>query len=104
MPSQTASRKRRRTGNDPESDESADESEEEKEARSPPNLHPDDPANFCKLSSAVKLLLSHPITDQQIDAADVLLRSYGPELITVRPLCFESDQHAHARHSYMVLM
>ncbi|KAJ6517961.1 hypothetical protein C8R47DRAFT_1062533 [Mycena vitilis] len=77
----SGSRKRQRAGADSDDDEDSDE--EEREARTPPNLHPDDPGNFCKLSSAVKLLLSHPITDQQIDTSEQLLRSYCLELITL---------------------
>ncbi|KAJ6447757.1 hypothetical protein C8R47DRAFT_443928 [Mycena vitilis] len=75
------SSKRRRTG---ENDEDSDE-EEEREARAGPNLHPEDPPNFCKLATAVKLLMARPITDAQIDQAEALLRSYLPELIHVRP-------------------
>ncbi|KAJ6479999.1 hypothetical protein C8R47DRAFT_1074460 [Mycena vitilis] len=73
----SGSKKRRRAG---ENDEDSDE-EEEREARAGPNLHPDDPANFCKLAAAVKLLMARPITDAQIDQAEGLLRSYLPELI-----------------------
>lgn len=77
----SGSRKRHRSGQDANDTDS--EEEEEGDARSPPNLHPDDPPNFCKLASGVKLLLAWPITDPQIDEAECLLRSYCPELVTV---------------------
>lgn len=76
----SGSRKRHRSGQDAND---TDSEEEEGDARSPPNLHPDDPPNFCKLASGVKLLLAWPITDPQIDEAECLLRSYCPELVTV---------------------
>ncbi|KAF8055688.1 hypothetical protein FPV67DRAFT_1679823 [Lyophyllum atratum] len=47
------------------------------------NMHPQDPKNFFRLSAALKLLLSHKLTDGSIDAADALLRQYGMELIEV---------------------
>jgi hypothetical protein len=51
----------------------------------PSGLHPDDPGNFLKLCQALRLLISRRITDQQINQADELLRSYCLELIKV---CF----------------
>ncbi|KAJ6501497.1 hypothetical protein C8R47DRAFT_1107562 [Mycena vitilis] len=91
------SRKRQRAGADSDDDEDSDD--EEREARTPPNLHPDDPGNFCKLSSAVKLLLSHPITDQQIDTSEQLLRSYCLELITLYGPGVIKPNHHYATHT-----
>jgi hypothetical protein len=51
-----------------------------------PNLHPQDPSNFFKLSAALKLLLARKITDSDIDTADALLREYCTELMEV---CFK---------------
>lgn len=46
-------------------------------------LHPDDPDNFVKLSTALRLLLSRELLEEDIDAADDLLREYCTELIGV---------------------
>ncbi|TFY72264.1 hypothetical protein EVG20_g747 [Dentipellis fragilis] len=46
-----------------------------------PNLHPDDPSNFFKLSSFLKIVLSPTITDQAIDEAEHLIRAYCRELV-----------------------
>lgn len=52
------------------------------------SLHPDDPANFLKLSGALRLLVQNSITNQDIDRADLLIREYCTELITVRQRIF----------------
>ncbi|KAF8131720.1 hypothetical protein K438DRAFT_1788225 [Mycena galopus ATCC 62051] len=88
-------RKRGRTRRDDEDDEE----EEEREGRTPSNLHPDDPSNFCKLSSAIKLLLAHPITHAQIDESERLLRSYLPELITLYGEDVIKPNHHYATHT-----
>ncbi|KAJ7757939.1 hypothetical protein B0H16DRAFT_1822615 [Mycena metata] len=93
--SAASGQKRQRQG---DGDEDSDE-EEEREARSPPNLHPDDMPNFCKLASAVKLLLARPITDAQIDEADALLRSYLPELMTLYGKDVIKPNHHYATHT-----
>ncbi|KAJ7749137.1 hypothetical protein B0H16DRAFT_1461303 [Mycena metata] len=92
-PSGSRKRQRRREDGD-DSDE-----EEEREARAPPNLHPDDPVNFCKLATSVKLLLAHPIRDAQIDEADDLLRSYLPELMTLYGESVIKPNHHYATHT-----
>ncbi|KAF7367759.1 hypothetical protein MSAN_00839900 [Mycena sanguinolenta] len=94
----TGSRKRARRSQDSDSD-SDNEELEEREARSPPNLHPDDPPNFFKLATAVKLFLAHPITDAQIDEADRLLRSYGPELLRLYGDDVIKPNHHYATHT-----
>jgi len=48
-------------------------------------LNPEDPANFLKLASALKLLLADALNDQDIDEGDRLIREYNTELITVSP-------------------
>lgn len=63
----------------------ADEDEE-----ATPCLHPDDPANFLKLSNALRLLLSRVITDEEIDEAFDLLSNYCSELVTVCSLSFSA--------------
>ncbi|KAF7965432.1 hypothetical protein HWV62_43531, partial [Athelia sp. TMB] len=62
-----------------------DEDSDDKGAAS--RLHPDDPDNFVKLSTALCLLLSCEITEDVIDMADELIREYCTELIDVRCNC-----------------
>ncbi|KAJ7834061.1 hypothetical protein B0H14DRAFT_2591119 [Mycena olivaceomarginata] len=75
---------------------------EEDEARdnaTPSNLHPDDPKNFLKLSSALKVLVAREITEVDLTESDRLIREYcqelgelyGPEVI--RP------NHHYATHT-----
>lgn len=47
------------------------------------SMHPDDPCNFLKLCSALRILIQRCLTDLEIDQADRLLREYGTELISV---------------------
>jgi hypothetical protein len=49
----------------------------------PSNLHPDDPGNFLKLCTALKILVSREITNSQIETAQGLLQSYCQELVSV---------------------
>lgn len=49
----------------------------------PANLHPDDPKNFLKLSSAVKILVGRIITEADLMKSDKLLREYTAELVDV---------------------
>ena len=46
-------------------------------------LHPDDPRNFLKLCSALRILIQRHLTDSNIKEADRLLREYCTELIPV---------------------
>lgn len=66
-------------------DESDDE---ERSSARPVNLHPDDPAHFLKLSSALKLLLADEITTAEIEESDRLLREYNLGLLHVGLHCF----------------
>jgi hypothetical protein len=52
-------------------------------APKPSNLHPDDPAHFLKLCTALKILVAREITDDQIEAAHHLLEAYCKELVPV---------------------
>jgi hypothetical protein len=63
--------------------ETGSEDEAEDDSGKPANLHPDDPTNFAKLIMAIKLLLSNPVTDEQLDEGDRLLREYCWELVEV---------------------
>jgi hypothetical protein len=46
-------------------------------------LHPDDPENFLKLSAALRIIVRHQISDQDINDVDRLLREYASGLIRV---------------------
>lgn len=52
-------------------------------ADQPFSLHPDDPKNFLKLSTAISLLTKHTLLEHQIVEAEVLIREYCTELISV---------------------
>ena len=52
-------------------------------APKPSNLHPDDPANFLKLCTALKILVARQVTTDQIETAQKLLESYCKELVSV---------------------
>lgn len=77
--------------------------DEEEDDPNLPNLHPRDPSNFFKLSAALRLLLSHKITDGDIDQADKLLREYCLELSEVS-LCMNvaSDVH-HSQYTFTAI-
>lgn len=63
-----------------------DDEDSDEEASS--RLHPDDPDNFVKLSTALRLLLSRELEEDDIETADELLREYCTELIEVRAYLF----------------
>ncbi|KAG1887341.1 hypothetical protein F4604DRAFT_1571425, partial [Suillus subluteus] len=44
-------------------------------------LHPDDPANFLKLSGALRILMQHTLLDTDIDSADTLIQKYTYALL-----------------------
>ena len=73
--------------------------DEAQDAALPSRLHPNDPGNFPKLCTALKLLVSCPITAAQIEEADGLIHSYCLELIqsATKPLqCFVPlERHVH---------
>lgn len=48
-----------------------------------PRLHPDDPDNFFKLTSALNLLLATSISDEDVTYAVDMLRKYCCELLHV---------------------
>lgn len=76
---------------------------------SPYSMHPDDPANFLKLSEALRLLGAQILTAADITRADTLLREYNTELITVcllLPLLFDNFicHICRVTHSFMDLL
>lgn len=48
-------------------------------------LHPNDPINFLKLCSALRILVKWTLTCEDVDKAGQLIREYNQELITVSP-------------------
>ncbi|KAH9912376.1 hypothetical protein B0H21DRAFT_828763 [Amylocystis lapponica] len=64
----------------------------------PSNLHPRDPANFLKLSRALRLLLAERITPSQITEAETLLREYCAELIELYGPSVIRPNHHYATH------
>lgn len=56
---------------------------EENEDDIPCCLHPDDPANFLKLSLALRILLKREVNESEIDQAETLLQEYCTKLLTV---------------------
>ncbi|KAI1783145.1 hypothetical protein LXA43DRAFT_977257 [Ganoderma leucocontextum] len=62
------------------------------------SLHPDDPANFLKLSEALRLLTSHVLTTAEIKDADKLLREYCTELLRLYGKGAIRPNHHYATH------
>lgn len=48
------------------------------------SLDPEDPQNFLKLCSALRILVQRRLNDSEVDHADSLLHTYCSELIRVR--------------------
>jgi hypothetical protein len=65
------------------------------------NLHPDDPANFFKLSKFLKIVLAHSITNDDIDNAEDLIRSYCTELLHVSFFWMSNLLVSHQHNSSM---
>ncbi len=87
-------RKKHAAGEDEEEDGDDDDDE-----NTPSCLHPDDPANFLKLSQALRLLMSRQITETQIGQAEALLRDYCQELIELYGPDVMKPNHHYATHT-----
>ncbi|KIJ06435.1 hypothetical protein PAXINDRAFT_158731, partial [Paxillus involutus ATCC 200175] len=61
-------------------------------------LHPDDPPNFLKLCTALRILTKRKLTDLEIETADGLIREYGTELITLYGSAVIKPNHHFAIH------
>ncbi|KAG0694715.1 hypothetical protein DFH29DRAFT_1006099 [Suillus ampliporus] len=61
-------------------------------------LHPDDPANFLKLSGALRILMQHTLSDTDIDSADRLIRQYVTELLKLYGSNVIKPNHHYATH------
>ncbi|KII90058.1 hypothetical protein PLICRDRAFT_577874 [Plicaturopsis crispa FD-325 SS-3] len=64
----------------------------------PFSLHPDDPKNFLKLSTAITLLSKHTLLEHQIVEAELLIREYCTELITLYGPSVIKPNHHYATH------
>lgn len=60
------------------------EEDEAQDNATPSNLHRNDPGNFLKLCTALKILVGRSITEEDLKIADSLLRKYVWELVEVR--------------------
>ncbi|KZP21905.1 hypothetical protein FIBSPDRAFT_739745 [Athelia psychrophila] len=65
----------------------------------PSRLHPDDPDNFIKLSTALRLLLARHLTEADISTSDALLREYCTELIELYGADVIRPNHHYAMHT-----
>ena len=54
------------------------------------SLHRDDPKNFLKLCSALRILIQRRLSDRSIEQAGRMLREYGSELIPVSPISYRN--------------
>ncbi|KAF7363429.1 hypothetical protein MSAN_00998700 [Mycena sanguinolenta] len=79
--------------------QSTAEEDEAKDNATPPNLHPDDPKNFLKLASAVKILVAHTITEADLTHADTLIREYCWELVDLYGAEVIRPNHHYATHT-----
>ncbi|KAG0705870.1 hypothetical protein DFH29DRAFT_996311 [Suillus ampliporus] len=61
-------------------------------------LHPDDPANFLKLSGALRILMQHTLSDADIDSADTLIRQYVTKLLKLYGSNVIKPNHHYATH------
>ncbi|THH26684.1 hypothetical protein EUX98_g7505 [Antrodiella citrinella] len=61
-------------------------------------MHPDDPANFLKLSQALRILTQHVLIDTDVQRAHVLLQEYCTELITLYGSKCIKPNHHYATH------
>ncbi|KAF8839059.1 hypothetical protein BDN67DRAFT_1012597 [Paxillus ammoniavirescens] len=81
--------------NPPENDESIPEAGEEEGKFS---LHPDDPVNFLKLCSALRIFIKRKLTDTDIETADNLIHEYDLVLITLYGSAVIKPNHHFATH------
>ncbi|KAF8057435.1 hypothetical protein FPV67DRAFT_1677229 [Lyophyllum atratum] len=65
----------------------------------PSNLHEDDPGNFLKLCTALKILVSRTITEHDLTNADRLLREYCLELVKLYGPAVIRPNHHYAVHT-----
>ncbi|THU88212.1 hypothetical protein K435DRAFT_680238 [Dendrothele bispora CBS 962.96] len=63
------------------------------------NLHPNDPANFLKLATALVLFTARSLNDEEVERADILIREYCVELIELYGPSVIRPNHHYATHT-----
>jgi len=93
-------KKRRKEVNERDADD-VDSTSFELELSGIPNIHSDDLSHFFKLSKSLQLLIGRTITNTQIDEAEVLLRGYCLELLTVSLTAVNCLQNKDINSAYV---
>lgn len=62
------------------------------------SLHPDDPGNFLKLCTALRIIIKQRISNEDLDKVDLLIRDYGNELICLYGSAIIKPNHHYATH------
>ncbi|KAG1907550.1 uncharacterized protein F5891DRAFT_974250 [Suillus fuscotomentosus] len=62
------------------------------------SLHPEDPANFLKLSAVLRILIKHQLSDEDLDEADQLIRDYCTELLNLYSSNVVKPNHHYTTH------
>ncbi|KAJ7739013.1 hypothetical protein B0H16DRAFT_1729688 [Mycena metata] len=73
--------------------------DEARDNATPSNLHPDDPKNFLKLSSALKILVAQVITERDLAMSDRFIREYCAELVDLCGPEVIRPNHHYATHT-----
>ncbi|KAF8431526.1 hypothetical protein L210DRAFT_3415850, partial [Boletus edulis BED1] len=61
-------------------------------------LHPDNPANFLKICSALRILIQRRLTDHDVKNAKHLIEEYNKELIQLYGSCVVKPNHHYSIH------
>ncbi|KAJ7143704.1 hypothetical protein C8R44DRAFT_724739 [Mycena epipterygia] len=93
-PTQQKKRKRQQ-----QQQKSTPEEDEARDNATPPNLHPDDPDNFLKLCTALKVFVQDTILEAELIDADKLIREYGLELVDLYGPEVIRPNHHYATHT-----
>ncbi|KAJ7799473.1 hypothetical protein B0H14DRAFT_3787754 [Mycena olivaceomarginata] len=91
----TQSRRRKR----PRKPQSTEAEDEARDSNTPVNPHPDDPANFLKLCTAIKSYVRESITEDELVLADKLYREYCLELVELYGPGVIRPNHHYATHT-----
>ncbi|KAG2121277.1 hypothetical protein DEU56DRAFT_918279 [Suillus clintonianus] len=62
------------------------------------SLHPEDPANFLKLSAALHILIKHQLSNKDLDEADQLIHDYCTMLLNLYSSNIVKANHHYATH------
>ncbi|KAG1818071.1 uncharacterized protein BJ212DRAFT_1479900 [Suillus subaureus] len=80
----------------PEVPHTTDTGDDEEELKF--GLHPDNPANFLKLSGALWILMQHTFLDADIDSTDTLIQQYITELLKLYDSNVIKPNYHYATH------